>query len=284
VSDVLALRLLELVQTKLGAADARIEIGGEPPSDERCVWAEAGPHRRIVAVFGAPPDDRPAAQRQLQTLVDAFHDAAATPSPTAIRPSVPPIETRAALDAELAALCVATNARAALLIDSSSPVVWGRSHDLIPSSVEPLLEIGAAVDPTALGEALATGNLASAIGDEEMAARARRRLEEHDGDDDPAVLLLSARSAVEARALAEAEPNAVATMHRIEGQSSGFPMTVHGLAGVYLLVLAFDERFSELHVERAVRANKSRLERLIGSLPPIEPPPGKARVVRLKPR
>lgn len=284
MSDVLALRLLELVQTKLGAADARIEIGGEPPTDERCVWAEAGPHRRLVVVFRAPPDDRTEAQRQLQALLEAFHDAAATPSPTAIRPSVPPVETRAALDAELAALCVSTNARSALLIDSSSPVVWGRSHDLIPSAVEPLLEIGAAVDPHALRDALATGTIGDAVRDDEMAARVRRRLEEFDGDDDPAVLLLSARAAHEARTLAEADPNAVATLHRVEGAGSGVPITVHGLAGVYLLVLAFDERFSELHVERAVRANKSRLERLIGSLPPIEPPPDKARVVRLKPR
>lgn len=286
MSDVPVLRLLELLIGKLGARDARLEIGGEPPTDPRLVFAAAGPNRRVVLVFEAPPSEPGALRAQLAAMVEAFHDSASPPA-TAIRPSVPPPETRAALDAELAAVCVSAGARCALLIDGSSPIVWGRSHELLPPTIEPLLEIGAAIDEGALRSAIGLGTpagLATAIDDGEMAARVRRRLAEVGNDDDPAVLLLGARAGFLARALAEAEPQSVATLHCSEGKASGYPWTAHGMAVVYLLVLAFDDSFNELHAERAVRGNRTRIERLISALPPIDPTPGKARVVRLKPR
>ena len=43
------MRLLELVVRELDAADARLEIGGLPPTDERTLWVDVDPPRRLAA-------------------------------------------------------------------------------------------------------------------------------------------------------------------------------------------------------------------------------------------
>jgi len=47
------------------------------------------------------------------------------------------------------------------------------------------------------------------------------------------------------------------------------------------VVLVFDHSFSELHAEGALVRALPRLERMVLSLPPIEPPPRGAKVVKL---
>lgn len=283
MSDSPVLRLLEVVCQKLGAVDARLEIGGRAPEADTVVWVTIEEHRRLVAVFEAPPADPEEMRERLSGLVDAFHEMAATPATRSVRPSFPPGAAQAALDGELAALSVAAGARCALIIDGSSPEVWGRSHETTPTSVDELLAVGAAtIDwSAAIGAANAT-EAASAVQPPEVAARVRRYLGEIPEDEwDPAPLLLAARATSAVRAWAEEDPNSLTTLHRVEGHGTGFPWTAHALGGFYVLLMTFDERFSEPHAERAVRAVRSRLERLIGSLPPVDPPPKRGRVVRL---
>ncbi|MFW5739892.1 MAG: hypothetical protein ACOC1F_05960, partial [Myxococcota bacterium] len=71
MNDGPLLRLLEMVQRELGAADARVEIGGRDPSSDCAVWVPLSESRRVVAVFETPPADAQRAKDQLVALVDA---------------------------------------------------------------------------------------------------------------------------------------------------------------------------------------------------------------------
>ncbi len=164
MGDAGLLRLLAVARRELDADDARLEIGGAPPDDERLLWCPVGAHRRLVVVFAAPPADRAAKQDKLEHLAETFHDIADSVIPPAPEPTG---TARAALDAELEGVCARSQARAVLIVDRSSPVVWGRSHPALPEQIEALLE---------------------------------RR------DDDDAVLRVAARAVAEARALTEGQP------------------------------------------------------------------------------
>jgi hypothetical protein len=253
VSDESLLRLLGLVTRQLDATDARLEIGGEPPQDPTNVWIATGPSRRLVACFDQPPSDRAAVVERLEALAEAFHDAAHTPPP----PSVPPASVaQGRLDEQLEGLCTRTDASAALLIDVSSPMLWGVSSPALRAlgRVDRLLD----ADPDRVEH----------IDDDErqrwrLAARAVRRVREELGGDATRVTTL-----------------------RLVERASDFGLLARGLAGVYTLLLVFDAGFSETRAEGAVRRARQHLENLIGGLPPIEPSgggPGGGKVVLLRP-
>jgi hypothetical protein len=53
-------------------------------------------------------------------------------------------------------------------------------------------------------------------------------------------------------------------------------------AAIYRLVLVFDEDFSELHAEAAVVRALPVVEKLVLSVPPVDPPPERGKVVKLR--
>jgi hypothetical protein len=121
-------RLLGLVKQELGASDARIELGGEPPKDERLVVAPLGdPALRVVAVFSAPVAEREVAERRLAALVSGFRDTAEQSVASLAGLSVPENSARARLDTELTHLSTRAGAVRAVVFDLSSPVIWGAS-------------------------------------------------------------------------------------------------------------------------------------------------------------
>jgi len=121
-------RLLGLVKQELGANDARIELGGEPPNDDRLVAATLGePAFRIVAVFSAPVVDRAAAESRLSALVSGFGDTVEQSVASLAGLSLPQDSARARLDAELTHLATRSGAVRAVVFDLSSPVIWGAS-------------------------------------------------------------------------------------------------------------------------------------------------------------
>lgn len=265
------MRLLDLVRQRLAAKDARIEIGGDPPADSDCVWVALNPHRRLVAVFeDKPPAD---AGTKLTALADAFRTSADEPAsdgPAALSRRTRPSE----LDAELNGLALRANALCALLIDASSPMVWGRSHAELATETTTLLDIAGAVnidDPGALIADPATWPPAlreHAVGAGKDPQIARR-------------LLAGALGVEAARLLVQEEPTAVGSIHDIERRGS-FTFMIRSLAGVYLLILGFEGGFSEPQAEGVIQRSSSELEKLIVKLPPTDPPPKPGRVLSLR--
>ena len=122
-------RLLGLVKQELGANDARIELGGEPPNDERLVVASLGePAFRVVAVFSAPVVDRATAERRLSALVSGFGDTVGQSVASLAGVPLPQDSARARLDAELTYLATRAGAVRAVVFDFGSPVIWGASQ------------------------------------------------------------------------------------------------------------------------------------------------------------
>jgi hypothetical protein len=121
-------RLLGLVKLELGADDARIELGGEPPNDDRLVAASLGePAVRVVAVFSAPVADRAKAESRLSALVSGFGDTVGQSVTSLAGLSPPQDSARARLDAELTHLATRSGAVRSVVFDLSSPVIWGAS-------------------------------------------------------------------------------------------------------------------------------------------------------------
>jgi hypothetical protein len=121
-------RLLGLVKQELGADDARIELGGEPPTDERLVFASLGePAVRVVAVFSAPLVDRAKAEGRLSALVSNFGDTVGQSVATLAGLPLPQDSARTRLDAELTHLAERSGAVRAFVFDLGSPVIWGAS-------------------------------------------------------------------------------------------------------------------------------------------------------------
>lgn len=120
-------RVLDLVKRELGAIDARLELGGEPPSDPHLVWTKAGEGARLVAVFDEPPEAPDAARTRLFALVRSFTSTVEKVIETAPLQDVTP-GARTKLDETLHALAAAhETAAVALVIDEQSSHVWGQA-------------------------------------------------------------------------------------------------------------------------------------------------------------
>ena len=57
---------------------------------------------------------------------------------------------------------------------------------------------------------------------------------------------------------------------------------IRSLAGIYLLVLVFEDTFSELRVEGVVKRARGHLEELLAALPPEDPPPKGGRLLPMR--
>ncbi len=281
VSDDTWMRLLALVCRELSAEDGRVEIGGQPPpADGRHLWVPLGAHRRLVAVFAEPLGEPEEARTRLAALAEAFADTAKVAAPEVTRP------TRLTLNDELAALCDRAGARCAVVIDASSPVVWGRSH----------AELGLAGDIDRWLAAASALERAEALlgGLREVRARAidevKLRLgEDRQGEAAAALTRVAAAWDLAPDAFARwarCGKTLIAIREHVKGlsprQLGGLRLVrrandggfyARGLASVYQLILVFDVALSEPRVEGAVRRICPVLEKLIAALPPIEPPP-----------
>ncbi|HEX5660029.1 MAG TPA: hypothetical protein VFX59_22690 [Polyangiales bacterium] len=286
------LKLLDLICHKLGADDARVEIGGRPPEDPRFVWSPLDDGRRLVVAFGEPLVDAAQAQQRLGNLLASFRETLAIPGE-------PPPRTPAAghreLDHALAALAERTGAETIWIIDAQSPVIWGcsESHDdkldydaLVQATRadRALLETGLswsellAAAPAEGYERVARSGLSGAalrvVQDELLVLR---ELAEQGGLAAAGRRLRSARAVVEIRAQHHDR-----TSTELRG-----PLVqcfAHSIANQYQLVLVFDESYSPLHAAGNVQRALPYIEQLLMSLPPVDPSAGaaqRAKVIRL---
>lgn len=306
------IRLVELVRRELGARNARVELGGDPPDDPAVLWREIAGGWRLVAVFDAPPADPAELGARLTTLVDSFSGLAVGVAHEGRPTGRVPIAQ--ALTASLADLAARAGGADAVVIDMTSPVVWGTSDAAHGpgEDVDAALRVaalderarGAGVDLVPLLRALSAGEgelgaalsktpglspgMAAELGRE---LRAMRRRAGERGRDTAGWhrYLLESRAVAHARKLVAASAHP-AHLHE-SAHEEGFGLLARAFANIYLLVIAFDGPFSELHAEAATLHALPRIERLVLSLPPAPAPvdsggPDRraAQVVALRPR
>lgn len=285
-------RVLELVCRELGCDDARLELGGRPPEGQRSVYTEMPNGWRLVALFETPPEAPHEVGVRLRHMAASFFDIGMPNSPSA-RPDAEQHLARRRLEDELCALAGRTGASSALVIDVTSPMLWGTSeprgddYDLnearalarlcrIARKHHVDLAMVAGLNIEEIGHALAELEL----GGEEH-RRALRLVERLVGRP------LRARKAqlLEALILSELRGEAEQTegppSFRRLVRKDGFGYFARSFASIYVLVLCFDGDFSELHVEAAALHALPVIERHVLALPPVDPPPRGGRVVHL---
>lgn len=288
------LKLLDLVCHKLGADDARVEIGGKPPDDPRLVWALLEDGRRLVVVFREPREQLDEAQARLASLLESFRETLAIPSEQPPRSST---ALHRELDHALATLAERTGAETVWIIDDQSPVLWGASEPhgdsfdfdamaqlaqadkLLAETAHNWSELLAA--PAAEGYARidACGFSGAALRTVQDALIVLRELSEQGG------LAAAGRRLRSARALVEIRQRAGEREHaRTELRGPLVQCFAHSIANQYQLVLVFDETWSPLHAAGNVQRALPYIEHLLLSLPPVDPSAGaaqRAKVIRL---
>lgn len=286
------LRLLALVKRELDADDARAELGGRDPSDATLIWAPMGDAWRVVAVFDEPPVERDKKEARLRTLLAPFssHERLSEPPPAAVGE-----RHRLELDEELDRLAERTGARAALVVDERSPVVWGSSApradgwdlDTMEYTVqlaEEVLPFG--VDPARwLAEGAPSADVLEEAGvDETMGQRWSHRFRR-------VTSIAPEWSAAEwhdalqiAIAIGEArkECSGGRAPDRVAAHGDSWGVFGKGFAQIYLLALVFDGTYSELHAEGPLVRALPHIETLVLALPPVDPPPRRAKVIAFR--
>lgn len=284
------LRFLEIVRRELGADDVRGEIGGRDPA-EGTIWAMTPGGVRVVAVFESTPADLDDKRVKLKALAESFASLGSIDEhlsrASGHSHSQPP---RAGagheLDDALDVLSQRARASAALVIDDSSPEIWGSS--LVPHGPEDVEE---ALWVTRIGAAVkaAGAELSELVTKEPDQVRAAL-----EGAGDPITLARDVERVREmgARAIDRAHllaMRAIAAVRESEGgeerdrqRSTEVPMIVREFATIYRLILVFDGPVSELHAEAALIHAMPVIERLVTSLPPRDPVSGGAKVAVLR--
>lgn len=281
------LRFLDLLRQELDADDARAEVGGADPSDPRLLWTNLPGGWRLVICFDEAPADRAAKLEQLDKLVDGFSqtlDDGQLPAP----PSPPVDSAFRRLDGALEALRSRTGGVGAVIVDVQSPVLWGSSepqrHD---SDVELLVDLGRALDTVrdagvdldelmALEPADLDTRLRS-VGIEPEHAGVLGRALAHGDEAARRHHLLTCVAVARAR---DADPREREV--RWAHHEPQFGYFVRSFANIYLLVVVFEGAFSELHVESTVLHALPGIEQLLLSLPPLDPKPRGARVIKFR--
>ena len=288
------LRLLDLVKRELHADDTRAELGGRDPDDERLVWARMGEAWRVVASYTSPPSDRATKEERLRTLLAPFSSANRVDEPP---PSLAGEHHRLELDQELDRLAERTGARAAIVFDERSPVLWGTSGlraagwDLETMHyADQLAEDAERVDlDPALWLAEGTPKpqvLRDAGVDETLGQRWSHRFRRV-SDLAPEWTTMEWRDALQvAHAVREAREECRGGMapERVAAHGESWGVFAKGFAQIYLLALVFDGAYSELHAEGPLVRALPHIETLVLALPPVEPPPRSAKVIAFRPR
>lgn len=287
------LKTLRFIQHTVGAKHALVEIGdpvvegdrGEADRANRLVH-ELAPGMRLRLRFEGPVP--PGAKEKLHLLVESLDDVARGARRAA---SVFPLpRAQRELSDRLNDLAVSAGALRAVVLDGTSPVLFGDSHDdqarldvedalhtvrlarrisTVPEEVAALL----AEEPKTHGPDSATGR-----GNFDLNEREWRQLE-----------LMAAPPGEIPRKSQLQLHYAVAALRessRDEDRLCEFegpvPFLARRFASIYWVLLVFDDRFSEVVADGHLVKALDAIERLVISLPPLDPDdPAKSR--RFKP-
>lgn len=292
-------RFVELVRRELNASDARIEIGGRVPDDERCLWTELPGGWRLVVIFDGPPDRRAETMERLRMLLEAF--SGVINRATKESDQTLAVSTDKLLSDALESLVARAGATNAVIIDVSSPVVWAWSgaRPKVQEDVDSLLRTAGLIDrtqeagldlPALLAEPPEQdGQLLAKLSPALQTALRRElpTLRQRYPDADVATwmrYLLTVRAvAAVRRGFSALKKTAGKPPYRTVQREPDYGCLARSFADIYVLILAFDGIFSELHAEAAMLRDLPMIERLVQSLPPFDPPPPGARVIKLRP-
>ncbi|WP_437573720.1 hypothetical protein [Sorangium sp. So ce887] len=289
--DPALLRYLDLVQRELSADDVLIELGGRPPGDPRAVWCALPNGSRLVARFAEPPGEPARVSRQLEELAASFSGLSSGGEDP--RPSRSGSTHR--LDDELEGLASRAGALGAIVVDDTSPVIWGTSEPrrdevdvddalLLAQWADDVERVGVnlidllELDDAALEQALATTSLGP--GARETIAGHLQKIRER-GSRSP---MAWRRQVAIARAIDRVRGPAAsesAAHGRFIGQHEQVGVYARAFANIYRLILAYPGPFSELQAEGSVQHALPLIERLVLALPPIDPHRG-AKILRLR--
>ena len=285
------LRFLELVQREVEADDVRIEIGGRVPEADHLVWCPLPNGWRLVALFGARPLEQAAIRQRLEQLAESFSGVIEQRGHENVSLPAEPMTHR--LDDELESLALRAGAVGAVVIDDTSPVLWGtsaprrgggdvdtalllagwvlhaRKHDL---DLLALVQL----DEATLAAELDKARLADA--DRQQVASHVDKLRQR-GERSAAAWrrqLLLAEAIHSVRHAGDTEP----APGRLMVQGGGPGVLSRAFANIYRLVLAYEGPFSEIQADGALLHALPMIERLVLALPPVDPEP-KARILRL---
>lgn len=301
-------RFLLLAKRELAAEDVRLFGPGEaPPEAPNVVVVRLSDGRHVAASFADAPANTEAVARRLSMLATTFADAVGSP-PSERQRTRPPVVS--SLHEELKALAQRAGAADAVVIDVSSPVVWGsasvrarprpgtrRSNEVVlrevkppapspPSDAIPADSTGASSPDVA--DVRPSGTDVSRIAPEESAYRLlddedsdAPATNEADGDGEEP--LLTRRTIDALRRLPELDEVLKGRHLRHVVRDDAFYLVL-SFSGIYLLCLVFAEAFDELRAERAAQDALGRVERLVLALPPLDPEPPMGGVVALRSR
>ncbi len=283
-------RVLGVVQREMACESARIELGGPPPDSADILCAQLPSGFRLVVVFREPPLDRASANLRLRQLAASFFDASMV-SPS-VRPDAEQHLSQRRLDDELYALSGRTGATGAVVFDCKSPVIWGcsegRSSDEDIETWMSAAELDTLAKDRNLDLAMLSGLVAAdrSAALEPFSPEQRGQLERLMAGLEGRTLkarrsyLQRARAVSAVRRDAEASENGSAGLRRlVHGQDISY--FARSLAGIYVVLLHFPGPYSELHVEGMALHALPVLEKLVLSLPSVDPPPSGGKVVTL---
>lgn len=279
-------KLLDIARRELGADDVRAEFGGRDPEG---VWAPLPGGWRIVAVFDHPPADPEEKRARLATLVRPFEETAGRiEAPSG---GLGPAKQRA-LDEELDVLAERAGARAALVFDERSPVLWGsssqraRGWDLEAMERARALAEEASAHGIDAARWLAEGvpDHISEFGiDETVAQRWSHRFHRLSALA-PEWKHADWREALQIAqgvGVARSECRGGRAPERVSAHGNDWGVFARSFAQIYLVALVYDGRFSELHAEGPLVRALPHIETLVLALPPVDPPPRAAKVIAL---
>lgn len=282
-------RFLDLVRRELRCDDARFEFGGQAPQADSCVFAELPGGWRVVALFDAPLEDGGAPEAKLVALVESFSGVSARLEVRRPRMSAGPVARE--LDDALALLAEKANALQAVVIDEDSPVLWGSSEAPPgPEDVEVVMWIGELADSAAAAglEMTELVQLDETKLRERITGLEPRKLRERLLRKLPAIRELGEHRDAEAWAAHFATCRAIAAVRRAperhEAIEDDLGWFARDFGGIYHVILVYGGRFSELGAAGVMLRALPAIEKLVLSLPPIDPPPKGARVLPFRRR
>lgn len=283
------LRFLDVVRRELNAADTRIEIGGREPVAPN-LFTPLANGWRLVASFDEAPKEKPEELKvKLEALAETFADMLDEVSARdSYRP--PPSTPAGRLQDELESLVIRARALECAIIDVKTPYVWGSSFAHNPredldwardaaKAAHGARELG--VDAAALLE-LEPHRAEEQLEEGGFGERAQRLLVDLTAVRNIAITRKAEqwqRSLLLAEAMVRVRDDGGEGTYQAELEDVW--VLARRFAQVYWLVLAFDGPFSQLHAEAAMLHALPMIERLVLALPPVDPPPAKARVIRL---
>lgn len=272
------LQVLDLLRRELRAASVYLEFGGTPRLEPTVVSHALDEHWRVVAVFNeTPPAD---ARERLSALLAAFASARPSLTPIAQRLGRPPAERR--LDEELVRLRELLGAQVVLIIDESSPVLWGasalRGHGI---DVDFLVELAEVIgrftsEPKDWDLAGVARGLGQSPGEREHEPTAREleleKVRAWAPELEPGDWYLTLLCSLAVAPFRERKHKEARGRRIVQPPPIGY--VAQPLSSQYVLLFVFDQPFSQLHAEATAVHAVPYLEKLIQDLPPIDPEGG----------